>query len=208
MPAPYIYEGTMKNAFITGATVGQRLGEASVRLAEAIDGFAPRYRPIVTSIVSSLSHTLTSERATERIAVGGTANLARFGHDFDQAIQPVLEALEEQVVLLKLLGEATNIIFEGVVGQQMGAMGLADVPKEQVVEMLQAQGQANLALIMLAFTTAASVPVVKDPPVDMNNHGAGSSSVAAPTETIWPPESRVTASTTTAGTPRWISTTC
>ena len=56
---------------LVSATVGQRLGEASVRLAEAIDGFAPRHRPIVTSIVSALSHTLTSERSTERIAVGG-----------------------------------------------------------------------------------------------------------------------------------------
>lgn len=34
-----------------------------------------------------------------------------------------------------------------------------------------------IALVLLAFTTAASVPVIKDPPVDMNNHGAGSSSV-------------------------------
>lgn len=34
-----------------------------------------------------------------------------------------------------------------------------------------------IALVLLAFTTAASVPAVKDPPVDMNNHGAGSSSV-------------------------------
>ena len=34
-----------------------------------------------------------------------------------------------------------------------------------------------VALVMLAFTTAASVPVIKDPPVDLNNHGAGSSSV-------------------------------
>jgi heat-inducible transcriptional repressor len=93
---------------LVGATVGQRLGEASVRLAETIDVFAPRHRPIVTSIVSALSHTLTSERSAERVAVGGTANLARFGHDFDTAIQPVLEALEEQVVLLKLLGEATG----------------------------------------------------------------------------------------------------
>lgn len=93
---------------LVGATVGQRLGEASVRLAETIDAFAPRHRPIITSIVSALSHTLTSERSAERIAVGGTANLARFGHDFDAAIQPVLEALEEQVVLLKLLGEATT----------------------------------------------------------------------------------------------------
>jgi len=44
----------------------------------------------------------------ERIAVGGTANLVRFGSDFDSAIKPVLEAIEEQVVLLKLLGEATS----------------------------------------------------------------------------------------------------
>ena len=36
----------------------------------------------------------------------------------------------------RLLGEATNVIFEGLVGQQMGAMGLGDVPKEQVVQVL------------------------------------------------------------------------
>jgi heat-inducible transcriptional repressor len=112
-------------ARLTGATVGQRLGEASVRLAEAIDGFAPRHRPIVTSIVSALSHTLTSERSAERIAVGGTANLARFGHDFDQAIQPVLEALEEQVVLLKLLGEATAAVPQVRIGSETGTEGLA-----------------------------------------------------------------------------------
>jgi heat-inducible transcriptional repressor len=113
-------------ARLVSATVGQRLGEASVRLAEAIDGFAPRHRPIVTSIVAALSHTLTSERSTERIAVGGTANLARFGHDFDQAIQPVLEALEEQVVLLKLLGEATVQGHPQVrIGTETGTEGLS-----------------------------------------------------------------------------------
>jgi heat-inducible transcriptional repressor len=112
-------------ARLTGATVGQRLGEASVRLAEAIDLFAPRHRPIVTSIVSALSHTLTSERSAERIAVGGTANLARFGHDFDQAIQPVLEALEEQVVLLKLLGEAAAPGPQVRIGSETGTEGLS-----------------------------------------------------------------------------------
>ena len=40
--------------------------------------------------------------------LGGTANLARFGPDFPQTIHPVLEALEEQMVLLRLLGEATD----------------------------------------------------------------------------------------------------
>ena len=47
-------------------------------------------------------------RSDERIAVGGTANLARYGDSFDSAVRPLLEALEEHVVLLKLLGEATT----------------------------------------------------------------------------------------------------
>jgi heat-inducible transcriptional repressor len=93
---------------LMGAVAGERLSEAPLRLSELIDDFEPRHRPIITSIVTSMSHALTSERAAERIAVGGTANLARFGQDFSSAIQPVLEALEEQVVLLKLLGEATT----------------------------------------------------------------------------------------------------
>ena len=93
---------------IATATLGERLPEASLRLADLIETFAPSDRPIVTSIVTTLSQTFSNERSDERIAVGGTANLARFGADFDTAILPVLEALEEQVVLLKLLGEATS----------------------------------------------------------------------------------------------------
>ena len=93
---------------IAKATLGERLPEASLRLADLIESFTPGDRPIVTSIVTTLAQTFSNERSDERIAVGGTANLARFGADFDTAILPVLEALEEQVVLLKLLGEATS----------------------------------------------------------------------------------------------------
>ena len=59
----------------------------------------------------------------------------------------------------KLLGEATNVIFEGVVGQQLGAMGLSDVPKEQVVEMLQAQGQANVADMLASMDVTPGVGI-------------------------------------------------
>ncbi|MBC7632593.1 heat-inducible transcriptional repressor HrcA [Aeromicrobium sp.] len=93
---------------ITQATAGQRLPEASLRLAELIESFSPHDRPVVTAIVTTLSLIFSNERSDERIAVGGTANLVRFGSDFDSAIKPVLEAIEEQVVLLKLLGEATS----------------------------------------------------------------------------------------------------
>jgi heat-inducible transcriptional repressor len=47
------------------------------------------------------------EQSEERVVLGGTANLTRFGQDFPRSVQPVLEALEEQVVLMRLLGEAT-----------------------------------------------------------------------------------------------------
>jgi heat-inducible transcriptional repressor len=95
-------------SLIVGATVGERLPEASLRLAGLMESFDARDRPIVTSIVTTITHVFSNERSDERIAVGGTANLARFGSDFDTAIRPVLEALEEQVVLLRLLGEATT----------------------------------------------------------------------------------------------------
>ena len=59
---------------------------------------------IAAALVEAMSH----ERLDGRVVVGGTANLARFGEGFDSAIKPMLEALEEHVVLLKLLGEATS----------------------------------------------------------------------------------------------------
>ena len=51
---------------------------------------------------------MSDHRSDERIVVGGAANLARYGDSFDSAVRPLLEALEEHVILLKLLGEATT----------------------------------------------------------------------------------------------------
>jgi ATP-binding cassette, subfamily B, multidrug efflux pump len=45
----------------------------------------------------------------------------------------------------KLLGEATNVIFEGFIGQQLGDAGLSGMSTDQVVAMLDAQGQSNVA---------------------------------------------------------------
>lgn len=56
--------------------------------------------------VTALLEVLSSE-PTMRVAVAGVPNLTRFG-DFTTTVQPVLEALEEQVVLLRLLGEAAT----------------------------------------------------------------------------------------------------
>ena len=74
----------------------------------------------VAVVVDTLVEAMSDHRSDERVAVGGTANLARFGDSFDTAVRPLLEALEEHVVLLKLIGEAT---IGGTVTVRIGPKG-------------------------------------------------------------------------------------
>jgi heat-inducible transcriptional repressor len=64
--------------------------------------------PDTAAVAETLAEAMSDHRSDERIVVGGAANLARYGDSFDSAVRPLLEALEEHVVLLKLLGEATT----------------------------------------------------------------------------------------------------
>jgi heat-inducible transcriptional repressor len=60
-------------------------------------------RPLAAMVLSVLLESLV-EKHEEKIIIGGAANLARA--DLSQSLRDVLEALEEQVVLMRLLGEA------------------------------------------------------------------------------------------------------
>src|SRR5262245_89683 len=95
-------------ARINLASLGERLVDAADRLAEIPETFEPDDRPIVSAVTSTLVEAFSDERSDERVAVGGTANLSHFGDDFDTSIRPVLEALEEHVVLLQLMGAASS----------------------------------------------------------------------------------------------------
>jgi len=90
-----------------GAT-GQPITLAAGALAALAEQVAAQDRTQAAVIAAALVEAMSNERNDERVVVGGTANLARFGDSFDQSIKPMLEALEEHVVLLKLLGEATS----------------------------------------------------------------------------------------------------
>ena len=64
------------------------------------------------------------------------------------------------VIAPKVLGEATNIIFEGVVSSGLAAQFPAGTPQEVVVESLRAAGQtdmANMISAMRDFTVGAGV---------------------------------------------------
>ena len=94
---------------INAVVVGKRLEEAStdVRALVATPPYAPgsgdeRAAATAGSVVAALSDLLRSERE-ERIVVAGTSHLVRRGTEFPGDLSSVLEALEEQVVLLRLM---------------------------------------------------------------------------------------------------------
>lgn len=90
------------------AAQGRRIDEASQVLAQLPDHCPPESADAVRRVTAVLVDAMSDHRSDERVLVGGTANLARFGEGFDTTIRPLLEALEEHVVLLRLLGAATN----------------------------------------------------------------------------------------------------
>jgi heat-inducible transcriptional repressor len=95
-------------ARLLASVLNQRLTEAASRLSTLPEAFPPEQRHLVATVVATLVETMSDERSDERVVIGGTANLSRFGDDFERSVKPMLEALEEHVVLLKLLGEATS----------------------------------------------------------------------------------------------------
>jgi heat-inducible transcriptional repressor len=91
------------------AVLGQRLLDCSGILLGVIDLYGITDREIVSAVVSTLTE-MAFEKPEERVVLAGTANLARFREDFSEHIHPILEALEEQVVLLRLLGDVGETV--------------------------------------------------------------------------------------------------
>jgi len=98
--------GRLRGA-LNAAVVGKRLTDATTTVENVEEAFPDEHRPVVDAVVATLIETLVA-RSEERLAVAGTANLSLFAQDFPTAVAPVLEALEEHVVLLRLLGEAAS----------------------------------------------------------------------------------------------------
>jgi heat-inducible transcriptional repressor len=114
-------------ARLNAATSGRRLTDVRRVVEPLPEAFAQEDRRLVRSVLDALEDSLAVDR-DERIVLAGTANLARSGPDFVGSIGPVLEALEEQVVLLRLLSEmASDVSGVGVrIGRETSYEGLAE----------------------------------------------------------------------------------
>jgi len=99
-----LFLSTLRNQ-INNAVMSQRLPDVADRISGILESYSASDRKNVAVVISALIE-MAMERPEEKVVLAGTANLARFSEDFSTSIHPVLEALEEQVVLLRLLGDA------------------------------------------------------------------------------------------------------
>jgi heat-inducible transcriptional repressor len=107
LPAPMPEAEVLRlRTAINDALGGQRLVDTPPLVQDLAEGIDPALRRTMEVLAAVLLETLV-ERSEERIALAGTANLTRGGIlDFQGSLRPILEALEEEVVLLKLIGSS------------------------------------------------------------------------------------------------------
>lgn len=108
-------------------TVGLPLAEAAAVLRDAHERFAAEHHAVVHAAVDTLVDQIEANRQ-EKLLMAGTANLVRTEHDFTGSIFPVLEAIEEQVILLRLFGEmaADQHGVSVSIGRENASFGLGE----------------------------------------------------------------------------------
>ncbi|MFD0659397.1 heat-inducible transcriptional repressor HrcA [Thermocatellispora tengchongensis] len=92
-------------ALLNASLDGCDLNKVPDNVADLPDRVPAEDRPVAAMVLSVLLEALV-ERHDEKIVFAGAANLA--AADFSVGLREVLEALEEQVVLMRLLGETSD----------------------------------------------------------------------------------------------------
>jgi heat-inducible transcriptional repressor len=106
LPGPIADDSiTQLRAVLNACLDGRKLADVATVVAELPDRVTPTERPNAAAVFSMIVETLV-DRHEERVVVGGAANLTPT--DFSRGLREVLEALEEQVVLMHLLGESSD----------------------------------------------------------------------------------------------------
>ncbi|WP_106814012.1 heat-inducible transcriptional repressor HrcA [Microbacterium timonense] len=112
---------------LVGRPVRDGLHRIADRLQAPVAPTAPAHERATDEIVSAVAEELEEFRQ-DKLVMAGSANLARSEADFRGSIYPLLEAIEEQVTLLRLMGEmvADEQGLSASIGRENEPFGLAE----------------------------------------------------------------------------------
>ncbi len=140
---------------LNGAVAGEQISDAVTTLGEFHATVRPELASAARTAAVAVREAMSDHRSDARVAVGGTANLSRFG-EFDTTIRPLLEALEEHVVLLKLLGETGS---DGLVTVRIGHEGpFQNLATTSVVAAGYGPGEQSVASLGIVGPTRMDYP--------------------------------------------------
>jgi heat-inducible transcriptional repressor len=100
--------------------------QALANVASKIEGLSTGARGNERANVVTIMTTLIEmavEHPEEKVVLAGTSNLARANQDLTQSMHPILEALEEQVVLLRLLSDSDSSV-KVLIGEEQNEKSL------------------------------------------------------------------------------------
>jgi len=107
------------------STAERRAIETFLGGAHDLDDVAKRSAKLLADITKQVAvvkyPNVGDSSGRQMMAISGTANLARSGEDLGSTLSPILEALEEQVVLLRLLSDAHPIVHVTIGSEQQDA---------------------------------------------------------------------------------------
>jgi transcriptional regulator of heat shock response len=107
------------------STAERRAIETFLEGALDLDDVVKRSAKLLADITKQVAvvqyPTIGDSHSRDMMAISGTANLARSGEALGSTLSPILEALEEQVVLLRLLSDAQETVHVTIGSEQVDA---------------------------------------------------------------------------------------
>jgi len=107
---------------LNSLVANQALSNVASKIEGLTTGVRGNERANVVTVMTTLIE-MAVEHPEEKIVLAGTSNLARANQDLTESIHPILEALEEQVVLLRLLSDSDSSV-KVLIGEEQNEKSL------------------------------------------------------------------------------------
>ena len=129
------------------STAERRAIETFLGGAHDLDDVVKRSAKLLADITKQVAVVqypiLGDSHGRDMMAISGTANLARSGDDLGSTLSPILEALEEQVVLLRLLSDAHPTVHVTIGSEQHEA----NLQTTSLVTVGYGQGESSMGAL-------------------------------------------------------------
>ncbi|MEY4396703.1 MAG: heat-inducible transcription repressor, partial [Actinomycetota bacterium] len=142
-------------ARVNAVVQGSELSAAPAALKSLQSQVSPALAPVIAAITEALTTQVEAQR-TDRLIVAGTPQLVRAEGDFTRSIAPVMDAIEEQVILLRLFEEMRGNAETGVrIGREM----TDELSDTAIVSAAYSQASGDTARIAVLGPTRMNYPL-------------------------------------------------